>query len=104
MKKIVFAFLFFLHSHDALSNDGLTLMAGAYQVDVTVLQDYVESYNFKCPSEISVEQLSQILDHLDEDTPLSVMLESAKMDWRDIYVEARSGIECLTPGSVSKGY
>lgn len=104
MKKIYSLISLLMLGQGAQSNDGLTLMAGAYQVDVKVLQDFVDSYNFKCPAEITVEQLSQMLDHVNEDTPLSVMLESSKMDWRDIYVEARSGIECLTPGVVSKGY
>jgi len=104
MKKIYLLISLFMISQNTLSNDGLTLMAGAYDVDVKVLQDFVESYNFKCPAEITVEQLSQMLDQVNEDTPLSVMLESSKMDWRDIYVEARSGIACLTPGAVSKGY
>lgn len=79
-------------------------LAKQYEVSANVLEDFVNSYNFKCPKEISQWQLLVLLDALDQDTELSVMVESNKMDWRDMYVEARSSIACMTEGAVSKGY
>ena len=79
-------------------------LALRYQVDALVLKDFVNSYNYKCPAELELEQLEKLLNALDDDTELSVMIEGNRMDWRDIYVEARSSISCLTPGTVSKGY
>jgi hypothetical protein len=82
----------------------ITQLSVQYEVPVTVLTDFVASYNFKCPSEITPAQLKSLLSRLDDDTELSVMLESHRLQWRDIYVEARGLISCLTPGNVSKGY
>jgi hypothetical protein len=79
-------------------------LAKQYEIKASVLEDFVNSYNFKCPKEISEWQLLVLLDALDEDTELSTMVESDKMDWRDMYVEARSAIACMTDGKVSKGY
>jgi len=75
-----------------------------YQVAHSILVDFVGSYNFKCPAEITRPQLTGLLNRLDDDTELSVMVESTRLQWRDIYVEARSMITCLTQGEVSKGY
>ncbi len=75
-----------------------------YQIVHRVLADFVESYNFKCPSEITRPQLTALLNRLDDDTELSVMVEGNRLGWRDIYVEARSMIGCLTHGEISKGY
>lgn len=75
-----------------------------YQVEHSVLEDFVQSYNFKCPAEITRPQLTDLLDRLDDDTELSVMMESNRLQWRDTYVEARSTIACLTQGEIFKGY
>lgn len=89
-----------------LSIDDATLseLAKRYNIQLSVLNDFVDSYNFKCPQELSTENLISILNTEDDDTELSVMLESDRLAWRDIYVEARSGISCLHQGIVSKGY
>ena len=82
----------------------LPTLAQQYQVSHVVLTDYVHSYNFKCSEEITQPQLANLLTRLDEDTELSVMLESDKMQWRDLYVEARSLIGCFGEGEISRGY
>ena len=75
-----------------------------YSIKETLLNDFVESYNFKCPEEIAETQLRSLLNDRYGEHQLNIMIESDKLDWRDIYVEARSGISCLTEGMVSKGY
>jgi len=82
----------------------LTQLSQQYEVPTKVLSDFVGSYNFKCPSEITPGQLKTLLNRLDDDTELSVMVESSRLQWRDIYVEARGMIACLTPGEISRGY
>jgi hypothetical protein len=82
----------------------LTQLSLQHEVPIMVLTDFVASYNFKCPSEITPLQLKSLLNRLDDDTELSVMVESHRLQWRDIYVEARGLISCLTSGSVSRGY
>lgn len=88
------------------SMDETTLedLANRYNIQLSVLSDFVESYNFKCPQELTSQNLISILNTEDDDTELSVMLESDRLEWRDIYVEARAGISCLHDGVVSKGY
>lgn len=73
-------------------------------VSLTVLQDFVQSYDFKCPDPINEQQLDQQLAALDEESDLAIMLEADRMEWRDLYVESRSQIQCMTGGEVSKGY
>lgn len=80
----------------------LQTLAEQYQVNHAVLSDYVNSYNFKCPTEVNTTQLTSLLTRLNEDTELSVMLESDKMQWRDLYVEARALIDCFSEGEVSR--
>ena len=75
-----------------------------FSIKPTLLSDFVESYNFKCPEEISEPQLRSLLNDKYAEHQLNIMIESDKLDWRDIYVEARSGISCLTEGMVSKSY
>jgi hypothetical protein len=82
----------------------LQTLAEQYQVSSIVLVDYVNSYNFKCPDEVTSTQLTNLLTRLNEDTELSVMLETDKMQWRDLYVEARSLIGCFSEGAISQGY
>ncbi|MGK0444223.1 MAG: hypothetical protein ACJA1U_001154 [Bermanella sp.] len=82
----------------------LQSLASQYNVALSVLEDFVESYNFKCPQEISAAKLVGVLNSEAEDTELGVMIEADRLQWRDIYVEARSGISCLDAGIVSKGY
>lgn len=82
----------------------LQSLASQYNVALSVLEDFVESYNFKCPQEISATKLVGVLSSEAEDTELGVMIEAERLQWRDIYVEARSGISCLDAGIVSKGY
>lgn len=79
-------------------------LAEKYDVQLSVLEDFSESYNFKCPQILSANDLVTILNTESEDTELSIMLESDRLQWRDIYVEARSGISCLQDGLISKGY
>jgi hypothetical protein len=89
---------------NALDSKILNGLAEQYNISLSVLQDFVESYNFKCSQELSAPSLVEILNAEDDDTELSIMLEANRLDWRDIYVEARSGIGCLDKGPVSKGY
>lgn len=87
-----------------LDTEILSNLADKYDVQLSVLKDFNESYNFKCPQTLSANDLVAILNTEEEDTELSVMIESNRLEWRDIYVEARSGISCLHDGLVSKGY
>jgi hypothetical protein len=87
-----------------LDTNILNNLAEKYDVHLSVLEDFVQSYNFKCPQTLSANDLVGILNTEEEDTELSVMIESDRLQWRDIYVEARSGISCLQDGFVSKGY
>jgi len=80
------------------------ILADEYRVSSVVISDYVKSYNFKCPDELTSTQLTDLLSRLDEDTELSVMLETDEMQWRDLYVEARSLIGCFTKGDISRSY
>jgi len=88
----------------SLASEEIKVLSQQYQVAHSILVDFVGSYNFKCPTEITRAQLTDLLNRLDDDTELSVMVESTRLQWRDIYVEARSTISCLTQGEVSKGY
>ena len=81
----------------------LNNLAEQYNVKLSVLEDFSQSYNFKCPQTLTANDLVTILN-TEEDTELSVMIESDRLKWRDIYVEARSGISCMHDGLVSKGY
>jgi len=87
-----------------LPPEEIKALSQQYKVAHSILSDFVGSYNFKCPAEITGPQLTGLLNRLDDDTELSVMVESTRLQWRDIYVEARSMITCLTQGQVSKGY
>lgn len=82
----------------------LNNLAEQYNVKLSVLEDFSQSYNFKCPQTLTANDLVTILNTEEEDTELSVMIESDRLQWRDIYVEARSGISCMHDGLVSKGY
>lgn len=108
MKALIVAFGLlagtFVQAEEKTTEIAVNTLANQYEISATVLEDFVNSYNFKCPKEISEWQLLVLLDALDEDTELSTMVESDKMDWRDMYVEARSAIACMTDGKVSKGY
>lgn len=88
----------------AESQVDLTKKAKEQGVNLAVLQDFVQSYDFKCPEAITEQQLDQQLAALDEESDLAIMLEANRMDWRDLYVESRSQIQCMTGGKVSKGY
>jgi len=104
MKYILLMLSIFMANVSHGEDIKVSALANQYEISADVLEDFVNSYNFKCPKEITSWQLEVLLDALDEDTELSVMVESDKMDWRDMYVEARSGIACMTDGAVSKGY
>lgn len=79
-------------------------ISAEFSVKTHLLEDYVNSYNFKCPTVISEAQLREILSDKYADNALNIMIESDHLNWRDTYVEARSNITCLTTGIVSKGY
>ncbi len=110
MKYVTSLFLFmliqptFAEPAQELKPAELSQLSKQFAVPSVVLTDFVDSYNFKCPSEITPLQLKSLLSRLDDDTQLSMMVESNRLQWRDIYVEARGRIMCLTPGNVSKGY
>lgn len=91
-------------TNQSLDAEFLAQLAGQYTLSETVLTDFIESYNYKCPEEITREQVLAVINDTVNDTELSVMQESANMNWRDIYVEARSAITCQTSGDVLKGY
>ncbi len=88
----------------SIDDAAISDLAKRYNIQRSVLNDFVDSYNFKCPQELTSENLISILNTEDDDTELSVMLESDRLEWRDIYVEARAGISCLHQGIVLKGY
>ncbi len=106
MKHILFAsFVLLNFLANANGTEGsLQTLAEQYQVNQAVLSDYVNSYNFKCPDELTSPELTDLLSRLNEDTELSVMLETDKMQWRDLYVEARSLIGCFSKGDISRSY
>lgn len=79
----------------------LQFLANQFNVKHEVLTDFVNSYDFKCPKVLSGQDLVSELSKEEEETELSVMLESDKLGWRDTYVEARSNIECIHTGMVS---
>lgn len=87
-----------------LELNNLPVLANQYEIKKAVLIDFVDSYNYKCPSELSQEQLVALLSNEENETDLSTMLESDQLESRDIYVEARSMIRCFTQGAVSQGY
>jgi len=89
---------------DSLSESMLRDMAGEYELNPRVLMDYVESYNFKCPQELTEYRLEAVILSFDDYSELSIMMESHQQDWRDIYLQARSGITCFGDGLVSKAY
>lgn len=91
-------------SEDAISDYDLDTLASSYSVEVDVLRDYVESYNFKCPEAITEYKLESLLVSFDDYTEVSIMVESHRQGWRDIYVEARAGITCFSDGLMSKAY
>lgn len=86
------------------NDSSLPAIAQRYDVPVGVLQDFVASYNFKCPAELSEAQMIWLLKDAPYDNELRVMAESEGMEYRDIYVETRSHIQCLSKGEVSKAY
>ena len=79
-------------------------VSAEFSINRSLLEDFVNSYNFKCPDVISEEQLRAMLLDKYADHELNIMIESKYLNWRDTYVEARSNILCLTTGVVSKGY
>ncbi|MCP5334243.1 MAG: hypothetical protein H7A08_00960 [Oceanospirillaceae bacterium] len=89
-----------LDENDAVVNQ----VAAQYQIPQAVMHDFVASYNFKCPAKISEAQLVWLLKEAPYDNELRVMAESEGMEYRDIYVDARSNIQCLSKGEVSRAY
>ena len=86
------------------SNEAVSDLSKEYSIKSTLLAEFIESYNFKCPDEINETQLRDLLKDRYAENQLNIMIESDNLGWRDIYVEARSDITCLTDGTVSKGY
>ena len=103
-RLLAFVVLLILMVNAHSVDDKLKTLSEKFQVSHTVLSDYVNSYNYKCPNEVTTPQLTHLLTRLNEDTELSVMLETDKMQWRDLYVEARSLIGCFSEGEVSSRY
>jgi hypothetical protein len=98
-------FLFSLAANAELdSPQKIVSLGNDFGVRVEVLNDFKASYDFKCPSTLTEAQLISLLNDENEDHELSVMIESDRLSWRDIYLEARSGISCLSQGAISKGY
>ncbi len=79
-------------------------LAAQYNLTPAVLTDYAESYNFKCPQELDVATLEGVIKNMDDFSELSIMQETHEKEWRDLYVESRAGITCLTDGVVSNAY
>ena len=98
----------FLLSYPTFANEmtpsHIQAMAKKSGKPASVLLDYVESYNFKCPSPVNEEQLNWLLKEAPYDSELNIMVESKDMEFRDVYVDARSSIRCLTEGQVSNAY
>lgn len=89
---------------EGLSEAQLLDMASEHELNFQVLMDYVESYDFKCPQELTEYRLEAVILSFDDYSELSIMMESNQQDWRDIYLQARSGITCFGDGLVSKAY
>lgn len=99
-----------IHASDVISSDEyLTLedikaLSKTYSKPEPVLMDYFSSYNFKCPKPLLNGQMVWLLTKAPYDSDLNIMIESTEMAFRDVYVEARAGIQCLTKGQVSNAY
>jgi hypothetical protein len=91
-------------SADIKSNQLIRSLSNEFEIKIDVLDDFISTYDFKCPSTLTEAQLKSLLMDEYADHELSVMIESDRLGWRDTYLEARSGINCLTKGVVSKGY
>ena len=100
---ILMAASVFSHA-DEISSATMANLSKLYSLDATVLKDYVDSYNFKCPQALDEYKLESIILSFDDYTELSIMMESHKENWRDIYIQARSGISCFAQGHISKAY
>jgi hypothetical protein len=87
-----------------LSEKQLKAIAAEHELNAQVLMDYVESYNFKCPQELTEYRLEAVILSYDDYSELSIMMESNAEGWRDLYVQARSDITCFGEGLVSKAY
>jgi len=106
---IIMSGLFAAASHgqdtaNTLDETRVQSIAQQNEINATVLQDYVDSYNFKCPQELEAKTLEILIDNRDDYSELTIMLETYEKDWRDLYVETRAGISCLTDGFVSNAY
>ncbi len=86
------------------SDIDVSALATQYHTSINILKDYISSYNFKCPQPLKHQQLVWLLTEGPYDSELKVMVESEEMSFRDIYVEARASIPCMTKGQVSKAY
>lgn len=82
----------------------INALATQYAIPVDVLADFVASYNFKCPTELNAAQINWLLKDAPYDNELRIMAESEGMEYRDIYVDARSNIQCMSQGEVSRAY
>lgn len=92
------------NTDEEISEEVLSGLAQSHDLNVDVLKDYVNSYNFKCPEVMNEYKLESIVLSFDDYTELSIMMESHREQWRDIYIEARSGITCFSEGVVSNAY
>lgn len=92
------------HEKDAVTDADIMHLGKTHGVNVQVLRDYVQSYNFKCPQELTEYKLESLLLSFDDYTELSIMNESHEKQWREIYIEARAGITCFSQGVMSKAY
>lgn len=106
MRVIILLTLFLSVSSwaDGLSKTQLHNIAAEHELNSQVLMDYVESYDFKCPQALTEYRLEAVILSYDDYSELSIMMESHQQDWRDIYLQARSGITCFGDGLVSKAY
>lgn len=80
---------------ESISDVSIQKISAEYSVKLEILNDYVSSYDFKCPKILNIIQLKSLLADEFADNELNIMLESDRMDWRDTYLDARSDITCF---------
>lgn len=88
---------FYVNSEEieSISDVDIKNISTDFNVKREIVKDYVSSYDFKCPDVLNIEQLKSILSDEFSDNELNIMLESERMSWRDVYLDARSDITCL---------
>lgn len=79
----------------SLTSHVIQQYATQYEVNIDTLNDYINTYDFKCPKILTDTQLKSLLKDELIENELQIMIESERMQWRDVYLDARENISCL---------